>query len=140
MKKIISLFVLFFLFNACSIDNGEDYSLELLPVESVEIPTEFTFGKTYQITMHYNIPSTCHSFNSVYYDKTIESVTNKNIRTIAIESAVAQRNDCHTTTNNMTDYTFNFLVTSDEPYVFKFWQGEDDNGEDVFLEIEVPVN
>lgn len=139
MKKIISLVVLFFLFNACSVDNREDYLLKLLPVESVDIPAEFEMGKTYQITMHYNRPSTCYGFNSVYYEKSVESDPVRNIRTIAIESKVAQRSDCQDTPNNVTDYTFGFQVTSNDPYVFRFWQGKDDNGEDVFLEIEVPV-
>ena len=36
-------------------------------------------------------------------------------------------------------YTFNFYVTSNGSYIFKFYQGEDTNGQDVFLTIEVPV-
>jgi len=35
---------------------------------------------------------------------------------------------------------FNFVVLYEEPYVFRFWQGEDSNGEAQFLEIQVPVN
>ena len=140
MKKVISLLALLFLFNACSLDNGDDYMLELLPVESADVPAAFEMGKTYQITMHYNRPTTCHGFNTVYYEKSVESDPIKNIRTIAIESKVIQSGNCQETPNNVTDYTFNFLVTSDDPYVFRFWQGKDDNFEDVFLEIEVPVN
>ncbi|WP_162126763.1 hypothetical protein [Flavobacterium phycosphaerae] len=140
MKKIISLFALFFIFNSCSTDNGESFLFELVPVTSVDIPSEFTLGDTYQITMHYNRPTSCHVFNGIYYDKKIDAETSKNIRTIAIENAVAQNNNCQTLTNNEVDYSFNFQVTSSNPYIFKFWQGKDADGNNIFLEIEVPVN
>ena len=35
---------------------------------------------------------------------------------------------------------FNFIVLYDEPYLFRFWAGKDENGNDEYLEIEVPVN
>jgi len=35
--------------------------------------------------------------------------------------------------------TFNFKVTSNGSYIFKFWQGEDEAGETQYLTIEVPV-
>jgi hypothetical protein len=40
----------------------------------------------------------------------------------------------------MAEYSFNFQVTSTKPYIFKFWQGKDTEGNNIFLEIEVPVN
>jgi hypothetical protein len=140
MKRIISLFVLFFLFNACSTDNGDKYLFELLPVESVDMPAEFKAGLTYDITLHYKRPTSCHGFNSIYYEKSVNSENTKNIRTIAVESVVAQKNDCVATPNDMSEHTFKFSVTSDKPYVFKFWQGQDTAGNNIFLEIEVPVN
>jgi hypothetical protein len=136
MKKIISLIVLFFLFNSCTTDNGPSYSLEFLPIGSVDIPTEFTLGETYPITVYYNRPTTCHYFNNLYYDK------NLNTRTIAVESVVEYRDNCQdlSAADAMDSYTFNFYVTSNGSYKFKFYQGKDDSGNDVFLEYEVPVN
>jgi hypothetical protein len=135
MKRLIPLIALFFILNSCSTDNGPRYSLVLLPVDSVSMPTSFTLGGTYQITMHYKKPSTCHYFNTLYYDK------NLNVRTIAIENAVEERSDCQTLSNTIVDYSFNFLVTSNGgSYIFKFWQGKDANGNDIFLQYEVPVN
>jgi hypothetical protein len=136
MKKIISLIVLFFLFNSCTTDNGPSYSLEFLPIGSVDIPTEFTLGETYPITVYYNRPTTCHYFNGLYYDK------NLNTRTIAVESVVEYRDNCQdlSAADAMDSYTFNFYVTSNGSYIFKFYQGKDDSGNDVFLEYEVPVN
>jgi len=136
MKKIISLIVLFFLFNSCTTDSGPSYSLEFLPIGSVDIPTEFTLGETYPITVYYNRPTTCHYFNGLYYNK------NLNTRTIAVESVVEYRDNCQdlSAADAMDSYTFNFYVTSNGSYIFKFYQGKDDSGNDVFLEYEVPVN
>lgn len=134
MKKIASLLILLFLFNACSLDDGPKYTFELSKIESVDIPTEFTLGETYPITVHYRVPTTCHYFNQLYYEKDL------NIRTIGVESAVADRNDCTPTPDEIGDYTFNFYVTSNGSYHFKFYQGKDDNGVSMYLEYDVPVN
>jgi len=134
MKRIISLIALVFVFNACSVDDGNDFLFELLPVESVDIPTEFTMGETYQIKMYYRRPTTCHSFNTIYYYKDL------NVRTIAIESAVRQASYCETLTeNNLVECSFNFLVTSNGSDIFKFYQGQDEQGNNIFLQYEVPV-
>lgn len=134
-KKIISLLALFFIFISCSHGDDTQYSFKLLPVESVDIPAEFTLGETYPITIHYTVPTSCYYFSSLYYDK------NLNIRTIAIENAIAQRNNCQdlSAADVAKTYTFNFYVTSNGSYIFKFYQGKDDQGNNIFLEYEVPV-
>jgi len=137
MKKILSLLALFFLFNSCSLDDGNDtnYLFEILPITTVDIPTEFTLGQTYPITVRYNKPTSCHLFNTLYYEK------NLNIRTIAVESAVRQTDDCQDfiAPTGDSEHTFNFQVTSNGSYIFKFYQGKDANGVNTYLEYEVPV-
>ena len=39
----------------------------------------------------------------------------------------------------LEEVTFNFMVTGNGSYIFKFWQGEYANGDDQYLTIEVPV-
>lgn len=135
MKKIISLFALFILFNSCSPGDDIQYTFKLMPIESVEIPTEFTLGETYPITVHYTVPTSCYYFSSLYYDKDL------NVRTIAVENAIAQSNNCQdlSAADGATTYTFNFYVTSNGSYIFKFYQGKDDQGNEIFLQYEVPV-
>jgi|SRR6218665_47242 len=134
MKKIAALITLLFILNSCTPEDGNNYSFELLPIESVDIPTEFVLGQTYPITVHYKLPTTCHFFNTLYYDKSL------NVRTIAVESGVADRNDCEDLPNQTAEYTFNFQVTSNGgSYIFKFYQGKNEAGENIFLEYEVPV-
>ncbi|WP_284650935.1 hypothetical protein [Flavobacterium terrisoli] len=133
MKRIISLLALIFLFNSCIPDDGPTYTFELRPVISVDMPDEFTLGETYTITLHYNRPTTCHFFNTIYYDK------NLNVRTIAIETAKEERNGCMESPEDETTCSFDFLVTSNGSYIFKFWQGKDEQGNNIYLEYEIPV-
>jgi hypothetical protein len=134
-KKIIPLLALFFILISCSSGDDTQYSFKLMPIESVDIPAEFTLGETYPITVHYTVPTSCYYFSSLYYDKDL------NIRTIAIENAIAQRNNCQdlSAADGTKTYTFNFYVTSNGSYIFKFYQGKDDQGNNIFLEYEVPV-
>ena len=135
MKKIVSLFALLFILNSCSTNDGTNYLFELRPILSVDIPAEFTLGHTYPITVHYTKPTSCYSFSTLYYDKDL------NIRTIAIENAIAQSSNCQnlSAANALSTYTFNFYVTSNGSYIFKFYQGKDDQGNNIFLQYEVPV-
>ena len=112
--------------------SNDPYHLEVLPVESVDIPQEFTMGDVYPITVHYYRPSTCYSFRDFYYRK------ENNIRTVAPVNYVFEKN-CEPLDSVLTENTFKFLVTSNGSYVFKFWQGKDSNGDDMYLTIEVPV-
>ena len=79
MKKLLALSLALILCASCSLDNGNDtnYSFDILPVESVDIPSEFTLGETYPITVTYLRPTTCHYFREFYYAK------NLNERTVA---------------------------------------------------------
>lgn len=136
MKRILALVSVLFLFNACSLndDDGIKFHYELLPIESVVIPDSFEIGETYPITIKYFRPTTCHAFDGFYYDK------NLNIRTVAVRNAVVQKDNCTELTNSLIEQTLNFYVTNNGSYIFKFWQGKNDAGEDVFLEYEIPVN
>lgn len=134
MKKILLLLSVLFFFNSCNIDdNGDDFQYVLLPVESVEIPTEFELGETYIIVVKYYRPSTCHAFDGFYYEK------NLNIRTIAVQNIVFNQNNCEPLTNELVEQNLEFHVTNNGSYIFKFWQGKDSNGQDIFLEYEIPV-
>jgi hypothetical protein len=116
------------------VDDGTSFGFEILPVESVDIPDEFELGETYPITVSFLRPSTCHSFKEFYYLK------ENNERTVAPITYVFNDNDCKTLEDdNLVEATFNFRVTGNGSYIFKFWQGEDADGESQYLIKEVPV-
>jgi len=134
MKRLLVLSLTLVLFASCSLDDDStNYSFEILPVESVDIPSAFELGETYPITVSYFRPSTCHSFREFYYLK------ETNERTVAPVNNVLENTNCSDLENDLVEATFNFIVTSNGSYIFKFWQGEDANGEDQYLIIEVPV-
>lgn len=135
MKQLLALSLALLLFTSCSVsDDHPNFSFEILPIESVDIPNEFVLGETYPITVSYFRPSTCNFFHEFYYSK------ENNERTVAAIDIVYEQSDCETLENVLVESTFNFLVTSNGSYIFKFWQGEDTNGENQYLIIEVPVN
>ena len=134
MKRLVVFCLTLMLFASCSVDDDStSFSFEVLPVESVDIPDEFELGETYPITVSYLRPSTCHGFKEFYYLK------ENNERTVAPITYVFDNNDCETLEDKLVEATFNFIVTSNCSYIFKFWQGEDTDGETQYLIIEVPV-
>ncbi len=135
MKKLLVFSLILVFLGSCSVpENDQDYSLEILPIESVDIPDSFTLGQTYPITVTYLRPSTCHAFREFYCAK------DNNTRTVAIIDYKFLKTDCEDLDNELVEATFNFQPTSNGSYIFKFFQGEDANGENQFLTIEVPVN
>ncbi|MFH6767409.1 hypothetical protein V8G56_01570 [Gaetbulibacter aquiaggeris] len=133
MKRLIIITLSLILFASCSNDDSLEYSFDILPVESVNIPESFTLGEIYPITVSYLRPTTCHSFKEFYYRK------NLNERTVAVINYNVQDNNCNDLSDELVEATFNFIVTSNGSYIFKFWQGVDENDEDQYLIIEVPV-
>lgn len=134
MKKLILLSLFLILFASCSLDDKTlDYNLEILPIESVDIPESFTLGETYPITVSYLKPSTCNLFKEFYYLK------NNNERTVAVINYEYINNNCTDLEDELVEATFNFVVTGNGSYIFKFWQGVDENDIDQYLTIEVPV-
>lgn len=132
MKRFLILCVLVMSLWSCSTDEGDNFRFEVLPVKSVEMPETFVFGETYDIRLTYLRPTSCHVFYDYYY----ESVGNQ--RTVAIVTAVKENDTCKEA-NTEREVSFKFKVISTDTYVFKFWQGDDSDGEDQYYIIEVPV-
>jgi poly-beta-hydroxyalkanoate depolymerase len=119
---------------SCSVDDNRiEFYTEFVPIESVDIPTEFVLGQVYTIYLTYLRPSGCHVFNDFYY------VSDSNQRTVAIINTVYPNTDCQTFDNEQVEVSFNFIANNLETYIFRFWQGEDENGNDTYYIVEVPV-
>jgi len=133
MKKLIFLCAVFFSLASCSVDDSNDFYTKILPIESVDIPEEFVLGKVYPITVTYIRPAGCYAFFDFYYTRDL------NERTVAVINAEYPNQDCGLDITSEVEATFNFKVTSNGTYVFKFWQGKDDSGTDLYYIVEVPV-
>ncbi|PKG52102.1 MULTISPECIES: hypothetical protein [Olleya] len=132
MKKLLTALTMLIVLS-CSLDDQEqNMHLETLPIDSASMPEYFQEGQTYQIDLNYTKPTTCHSFYDLYY------VKDGNTRTVAVINSVLDNTSCETVDLEM-EKSFNFVVNNSETYVFKFWQGEDDEGNDIYLTMEIPV-
>ena len=136
MKHFITLFLFALLIVGCNDDddnNYHDYHLEYIGVVSAELPDEFTYGHTYEINVTIELPNSCY-YHYGQYDYFYEGTTRLIYPIVHIDDDVS----C---TQNITETTFSIPLHAlqDEPYIFKFYQGEDANGEDMYLTIEVPV-
>jgi hypothetical protein len=121
---------------SCSDDDDYydyDFSLEYVNVISADLPDEFIFGQTYRMNVTIELPNSCYYYYN-QYDYFYEG-TSRLIYPIAhVDEGVS----C---TPNSTETTFSIPVQAlqNETYIFKFYQGEDEDGQDLFLTIEVPV-
>lgn len=134
MKKFALLAIIVILsFTSCSIDDGgyQSFTLEVLPIESVEMPEYFVQGETYEIFVTYTKPNSCFFFNDFIYE------INGHERTVAVVTTVYDTN-CVGEPEEVS-VNFDFTVSGTETYLFKFYQGEDDYGEDQYYLVEVPV-
>ena len=127
-------------FSSCSEDDpfsGQGFHFEILPINEVLMPESFTHGEFYQIDYSYYRPSTCYAFNELYY------LVEGDYRTVAVINTVLEEtNDiiCEPLEDELEWRTLFFECKKNfGSYIFKFWQGQDDNGEDVYLIMEVPV-
>lgn len=135
MKKII-LLISFILITGCSVgDEGSGIMQELVPVVSVELPETLTFRQTHEIVVTFKKPSTCHSFSGFDIQKDENEIT-----VGVVTSFDTNNNNCETTGNLTTSARLNFVADRDDFYIFKFWQGENEDGDVQFLIKEVPVS
>ena len=134
MKKIVALIGLFLLVISCNPETDEpNVRYELVPIDNVVIPDELYFGEENIITIEYSRPTTCHGFNGFLYEK--EDFT----RTIGVQNYVVENPDCQVVTGEVIEKDFVFQPTATGTYTFKFWQGKDSNGDNVFLELQRDV-
>lgn len=120
---------------SCNIEDDDYVNIEseFIPIENVELPLSFELGETYQIKVFYYRPTSCHVFHDFFYNA--DGVE----RTVAVVNLVYDLDDCENLNNELVERSFNFSALYNQVYTFKFWQGEDENGEDIYLIYEVPV-
>jgi hypothetical protein len=139
MKKLLFIALVSMLISSCNVDDaiGQDFHFEILPIEEILMPESFTAGEFYQIDYSYYRPSTCYSFNELYY------LVEGDFRTIAVINTVLEESDgliCEILDQELEWETLFFECKKNfGTYIFQFWQGQDENGDDIYHVIEVPV-
>lgn len=135
-KKFILLVVcLAAILGGCSKDDEPNFHFTALQIVSAELPESFELNQTYQIFVDYNLPNGCSAFEG--FEVTQEDTTTRNV--VAIGSVRTDIEPCTTEIIEGRAF-FNFVVIYNQPYTFKFLQGENSEGEPEYLEVVVPVN
>lgn len=139
MKKLFFIFVVLGLFLhtvSCSLnDDSPNFHFKPLPITSAIVPDTFELNETYQITVSYTIPDGCTTFGG--WDITKSDTTTRNV--VLFGRVFTDEETC-TTLAQEAQASFDFICLYEEPYTFRFWQGENENGEQEYFEVVVPVN
>ena len=134
MKKTALLLLGLLVFYSCLDTNDSvDFKYEFLSIDEAITPANFTFGKTDTIKVKYSLPNGCYAFDRIYYE------TKDTTRTVAI-TALVTLNDACTQAIIKEEYELIIRASQTEDYVFKFYKGKDNKGENIFEEVVIPVN
>ncbi|MCX2681210.1 hypothetical protein OOZ15_14755 [Galbibacter sp. EGI 63066] len=127
-------------FNSCSIDDDDaaNFHYETLEITDAVFPEFFEYGKVYNIEFSYVRPTSCHVYSGFDFNHTNTDSTMTE-RTIFAISTVLEESDCETLTDTEGVDSFDFEVRYRDTYTFKFYTGDDENGEKQYLTYEVPV-
>ena len=136
MKKTF-LFILCcitILSTSCSLDD-DSVAFNFVPLQIVdaEFPESFTLNETYNINVTYIIPNNCVAFEG--FDVSNIDLTSRNI--VAIGSEV-EGETCNLIAVEAQE-SFQFTCLYEGTYFFRLWTGETENGEQQYIELEVPV-
>lgn len=135
MKKLILVLGLLGMVTACSLndDDGIRQQVVVIPIDSVQVPDTLIFGKTEKLSISYTKPNSCYSFYR------FQTEGRDSIFGIGVVNTVTNAVACDSTSKaEKKDLEFKVL-TEGAAYTFKFFQGNDANGEAKYLTKRIPV-
>jgi len=135
MKRyLLVLLTTLFMFS-CNLDDGAiETRYVVLPIESIQLPSEFVLNEEYDIDFTFIRPSDCHVYQNIYF------IAENETRTLAVKNIVYINPSCmDITEDNVVSESFKFKALYNQTYVFRVWMGVDDLGEEIYDVIEVPV-
>ena len=136
MKKTLLILLCFLVvpLGSCSLDDGGvNFNFVTLQIVDAELPESFMLNTSYTIKVTYLRPNGCTFFEG--FDVNQADLTTREV--VAIGSEL-QDTEC-TQQVEEVETTFDFFVIHSEDYLFRFWTGENAEGEQEYLEIVVPV-
>lgn len=138
MFAILCATVVVLSFTACSLDDDR-VNFQYVPLEilSASVPDTFEFGQVYEISVSLLRPNECTL--SEGFDVHRSSNDTTNIRTVSAIGILLDEDECPEINQEVED-SFQFEVVYSQPYLFRFYTGDDSEGNPEFLEIRVPVN
>ncbi|WP_047246806.1 hypothetical protein [Maribacter thermophilus] len=134
-KFVFATALISLLLSGCSLDDDDpNFYFTSLTINSAELPESFKLNETYKINVTYTIPDECTHYEGL--DVTKEDTTIRNV--VAIGYSMTDDEAC-TEVNAEEEASFDFIVKYDQPYTFRFYKGDNSEGEPEFFEVVVPV-
>lgn len=139
MKKVLMPFILIVAcswFVSCEVDDDSPnfYFTALTTVEA-EVPESFEFGKTYDIEVTYLRPNGCTFFEG--FDVTQTAETGRDV--VVVGSVLTDEDRACTEAVEEVTATLKFNVIYTKDYTFRFYAGDDAEGNATFVEYKVPI-
>ncbi|WP_223826661.1 hypothetical protein [Flagellimonas sp. S3867] len=139
MKKVIALFVLFGMalsISSCDLDDGQNFNFTTLRVVEAQMPAFFELNETYDIEVTYQRPNGCTFFEG--FDVTKTGDTDRDV--VVIGTEILDGNTACTQAIEEVTAILKFNVIFNAEYHFRFYAGNDGEGNATYIEYTVPVN
>lgn len=141
MKRLYYLPLLFamaLVLGSCSL-NDDDVNFHYTPLKivSANLPDSFDYGQIYTIDVQILRPDDCTLTDA--FDVRRSFTDSTNIRTVSAIGILLEKDNCAPLDQEVQD-SFQFEVRYTKPYIFRFYSGNDADGNPEFFEVEVPVN
>ncbi|MCL6266694.1 hypothetical protein [Flagellimonas myxillae] len=137
MKKAIMLIMLFgtvLLFNACNLDDGQNFRFTTLSIVDAQVPEFFELNQRYSIEVTYIRPDACTFFEG--FDVARTAQTDRDV--VVIGSVLTDDTACAQLAEEVkASFDFNVLYSGE--YHFRFYTGQDEEDNSEFLEFIIPV-
>ena len=136
MKKLkVLILIALFITQSCSLENDDTlFSFDIVAISEIEIPTEFEINTIVEIKTYYVQKSLCH----VFYDYIFKQIRKNEIEVYLAETYI--ENGACEEENFQVVRSFKLKIEDYNKYTFRFWNGRNEQGENQFITVEVPVN
>ncbi len=143
MKKLVLLMLGFVcLFTSCDVeDDGPQTISYYAEVTEADLPEYFEKGKTYEIEITYLLPSACHTKAGIVAQRGGDTDEKyREIYIVGLANADADLVDCNIEEDDLEETgKFTINIDREEDYTFFLWQGVDEDEENIYTEVVVPV-
>lgn len=114
--------------------DSPNIDFQLLPIDALITPENFTFGQKDTIKIKYTLKNGCYFFDGIQ-----EELQEDGSIVLAVRAVVDLDAVC---TQEITQYDYNYVVNVNqtEDYIFKFYKGVSTTSNTVLEEVIIPVN
>jgi len=121
-------------FLSCNLeDDSVNFHFVNLQVVDAKLPAFFELNQSYEIQVTYVRPNNCTFFEGFSVDKTGHTA-----RDVVVVGSQLEDGNCVQVAEEVVG-TFMFTCYYTDSYTFRFWTGEDVDGNPQFLEYQIPV-